>query len=239
MNADLQRSILEQLAGLLADNCTAEGSAWLTMSRGKLRQATTEKALFELGIALAQASRKVGRTALDCVFDVPVSGNSPNANARFFVNAQWSPVLWDLSDAARVLLILETLIEKDVRLEDVLNRVYREGDERERGALVKGLSLLDHEGVFLMKAIDIGRTNSVDLFSALALHNPFPACHYSDDAFNQVVLKALFQGLDIGRIWGLDARLNDKLSNMCADYRDERLAAQRAVPESLFRALKH
>jgi hypothetical protein len=116
-------------------------------------------------------------------------------------------------------------------------RVYREGDSREKAAVLSALPLLSSGEAYLAIALDAGRTNERDLFASLALHNGFPADHYSEPEFNQLVMKATFQNMNLGDIVGLERRANAELARMGMEYIDERLSAQRAYPESLWLAI--
>jgi hypothetical protein len=85
--------------------------------------------------------------------------------------------------------------------------------------------------------MESGRANSLALYAALALDNPYPSACYDDSAFNQLVLKSLFNDLPLARIIGLAERSNSELSQMCEEYRDERVAAGRCVPRDIWLAL--
>ena len=63
--------------------------------------------------------------------------------------------------------------------------------------------------------------------------NRYPAAHFPERSFNQLVLKALFVGLPLARIEGLESRLNADLSRMAKDYAGEREAAGRSVPRDI------
>jgi hypothetical protein len=110
-------------------------------------------------------------------------------------------------------------------------------DDEEKTSIAKGLSLFDITGDLLENVIDLTRTNCIELFAALALNNPYPAKNFPEHNFNQLVLKALFNDLNIEAVDQLPLRRNEELSRMVVDYRDERLAANRAVPVSLLWAV--
>ena len=122
----------------------------------------------------------------------------------------------DNSEIIRLLLLL-SLFEQHPELHNkvTLKQYYQAGDSSEKAALLKGLSLLDPQGEAVNLAVNAARCNSVDEFSALALFNDYPAEHFAELNFNQLVLKTLFIGLDIIQISKLSSRLNAKLSNMC------------------------
>ena len=73
----------------------------------------------------------------------------------------------------------------------------------------------------------------------MACENPYPSQHFPDRNFNQLVLKALFNGVALSRVVGLASRLNAELTRMAGDYADERRAAGRAVPSDIGLAMQN
>ena len=71
------------------------------------------------------------------------------------------------------------------------------------------------------------------VLAAVALDNPYPAERLADEAFDQMVLKCFFNGLDSRRIVGLEGRLNRELGRMLAHYARERRIAGRPVDPAL------
>lgn len=145
--------------------------------------------------------------------------------------------VWAGRTAGRVALILSL----DERLPSEagawIERAYREGDTREKTAVMAALPALSSGARFVEMALDAGRTNETELFSSIALANPFAARHYSEHAFNKLVMKAAFLNLDLGAIAGLTSRANPELARMGMEYIDERLAAERSYPPSLWLAI--
>jgi hypothetical protein len=142
---------------------------------------------------------------------------------------------WSPGDSGRACLLLEAQRHDDDP--SLIASVYRAGDEGERKSIARALSVLAIGGKLKPLALQSGRTNNVDMFAALALDSPYPAAHYTDHEFNQLVLKALFVGLPLASMVGLAARANADLSRMCEDYVGERSAAGRAVPADIWLAL--
>lgn len=104
------------------------------------------------------------------------------------------------------------------------------GDNRERRAVLRALSLLPDPASFVPLAIAACRTSVQTVFEAIACENPFPATYLPEAAFNQMVLKAFFTGTPVDRIIGLDERRNADLDRMARDYAAERQAAGRPLP---------
>ncbi|MEM7699967.1 MAG: EboA domain-containing protein, partial [Verrucomicrobiota bacterium] len=79
------------------------------------------------------------------------------------------------------------------------------------------------------------RTNIVDVFDAIALDNAYPADHFSDDSWNQMVLKCLFIDRPLHRIVRFDERVNESLAAALSNLSHERWAAGRPVSPELWR----
>jgi len=141
---------------------------------------------------------------------------------------------WTLADAARALLLLTAAEALDAdAFHAVAAACLERGDAREQESWMRGVALLPAAERFLPLVIDACRTNVVPLFEAIACDNPYPAAHFPERNFNQVVLKALFNSIPIARIVGLRRRMNPELSRMASDYAAERRAAGRPVPADI------
>jgi hypothetical protein len=119
----------------------------------------------------------------------------------------------------------------------LIDRVFRTGDSSERVALLAVLAALPGAPAYVETAIEACRTNVRDVFEAIACENDYPARHFSDATFNQMVMKAVFSGISLLRIRGLAARTNTDLERMARDYSAERRAAGREVPADLARLI--
>lgn len=141
----------------------------------------------------------------------------------------------DNSEIIRIFLLL-TLFEqhKGLNKRTSLKQYYQAGDSAEKMAFLKGLSVLDEDGEAINIAVNAARCNSLDEFSALTLNNAYPAKHFAELNFNQLVLKALFNGLEIDNVIKLANRANTNLANMCFSYAIEQALAQRIPPASLW-----
>ena len=111
--------------------------------------------------------------------------------------------------------------------------LYDRGDNRERQAVLRALPLLADGERFLPLAIEACRTNVLTIFEAIACENDYPQRLFPEPNWNQMVLKAAFNGVALARIVGLDARKNAELARMATDFAAERRAAGRPVPADL------
>lgn len=135
-------------------------------------------------------------------------------------------------EAGRGALVLATVATLDAGDHVAFVRdAIRRGDNRERQAVLRVLAHLPEPARFVELAIDACRTNVQSVFEAIACDNPYPARHFPDPAFDQMVLKALFVGAPVARIVDLQTRITDELVRMVEAYASERRAAGRAVPD--------
>ena len=141
---------------------------------------------------------------------------------------------WSTVQMARALLVARVLEPHalDAQL-PLLRQLFLWGDDQEKIALLKALDGLDRQGLCVELALQAGRTSNSQVFAALALDTPYPSRHYDERAFNQLVLKALGMGLDVGRLIGLEQRQGVSLNQLALDLLDEQLAAERTVSPGL------
>lgn len=155
--------------------------------------------------AYSGAARKVGKT--------PVSVGERGS--------------WGMDEVARAAL----LVNAYPRI--VPDELWARGDNRERQAVLKALPLLPEPERFAAIAIEACRSNVLTIFEAIACENPYPARYFPELHFNQMALKAAFNGVALARIVGLRERLNPELARMASDFAAERRAAGRSVPADL------
>lgn len=182
-------------------------------------------------LAYATAPQHVGRDALALT---PAELDELRAAAPAIGFERWTR-----DDAARALLLIARRNigrTGDAFVADALE-CFEQGDAREQQSWLRAIALWPEATALLPAAIDACRTNIIPLFEALACENPYPAAHFPDRNFNQMVLKAMFNSIELARIAGLPGRRNPELSRMARDYAAERTAAGRTVPADINAAL--
>jgi hypothetical protein len=190
---------------------------WLKTALHKLATARRECVVDDHLKYSAMAKRKVGET--------PLIGAAGNAD-------------WSVDEVARLALLVKLLaVCPPTDAVERIKAAFKFGDENEQIAIIKGLSLIDANGELSDLAISTGRTNSLNLFGAIALNNDYANQHYDKRAYHQLVLKALFMDLDIGQMVGLKQHLCPELSALAIDLANERLAASRQPPGAIWLAI--
>lgn len=166
------------------------------------------------------------------------SGVSRRFNKAATIHSPENPLIdgWDEYRAARVeLLLVLAEQDKEVFLETFF-AVLNTADIREQIALFSALRWMPHQEDLIEPAVDGLRSNIVDIYDAIALDNPFPQQHFTDEAWNQMVLKAIFISRPLYRIAGIAERKNQLLAEAISDLAHERWAAGRAITPEAWRS---
>ena len=176
--------------------------------------------------AFTAATRRLGRSRL------APSGEEISRLAGAGVS--WPVGTWGADELGRVALLVAAASHwPEAELEALVEECYHRGDGAERQAVLRALPLLPAPERFLEIAVDACRSHIQPLFEAIACENPYPALYFPELNFNQMVLKALFTGVALARILGVEDRVTPELSRMAADYASERRAAGRSVPPDI------
>ena len=149
----------------------------------------------------------------------------------------WNPERWTPLQAARVVLVLSRDDLAEPTAQAAIEGAFRFADEGELCALYRSLAHLPNPEAWFWRAAEGCRTNMVTVFEADVLDTPYPASHFDAVAFNQAVIKTLFVGAPLWRLWSLDRRLSPELARMALDLCDERRSARRPVPADLWLCL--
>lgn len=212
---------LEVLKTGIATRLGDSAAAWFVRATREIPGASREH-LLQL---YTEVSRRAGHPPQP--FDA-LAGFPPASAAGLSV------IHWTIEDAVRLALLLtrSNAVDAVTFYGDAL-ACYELGDAREQRSWLKAVTLLPEPEQYLSLVIDACRTNILPQFEAVACENPYPARYFPERNFNQVVLKALFNGVRLERIVGLDRRANPELTRMAADYAAERRAARRPVPADI------
>lgn len=206
----------DTLIDTLARSADADAIAWLRTTISELSESFEKRPFY---YAFSGVSRRFDKSAT-----IQDSGDS------LFEG-------WDEYRAARVALLLVLAGQDKETFLETFFAVLNTADIREQIALFSALQWMPYPEELVEPAVDGLRSNIVDIFDAIALNNPFPQEHFTDEAWNQMVLKAIFITRPLYRIHGIADRKNQLLAEAISDLAHERWAASRAITPEAWRSV--
>jgi hypothetical protein len=142
---------------------------------------------------------------------------------------------WSLVRLARVWFLTQlNAADKETFIKN-METLFDTAEMNELVALYSALPVLEYPEQWLFRATDAVRSNMGFVFDAIALHNPYPAKYFSELAWNQLVLKTIFNDKPVHFITGLEERENENLALILSDFAHERWAAGRSVAPNVWR----
>jgi hypothetical protein len=218
--AELRNPLAHLLADVVARRIAGPTTAWYAEACATSARSPAGN---DFLAAFAGAGRRLGYALLQATAE-------EHARLRAAGLAVLPPTL-AVDECGRAALLLESAdrLQQDDRIRLVAD-LFDRGDVRERQAVLRVLAYLPEPAAHLDTAVEACRTSVQPVFEAIACENPYPGRHFPDPNFNQMVLKALFVGAPVERIFELDLRLTGELVRMVEAYASERRAAGRSVP---------
>ncbi|MDI9869083.1 EboA domain-containing protein [Flectobacillus roseus] len=147
----------------------------------------------------------------------------------------WQIEEWTLERLVRVYLLLHIPNEHSEDYVKNIETLFDTAEINELVALYSALPVLSYPEKWLFRATEAVRSNMGVVFDAIGFGNPYPFLHFSELAWNQLVLKCIFNDKPIHLIVGLKKRANRKLAETLSDFAHERWAADRKVPAQVWR----
>lgn len=147
----------------------------------------------------------------------------------------WNPFDWTCDQAARIFLLLN--LPPGSKSSRLMDQLWQTADVGEAVALQKGVAVLAYPQGHLARAREAIRSNIQAVFEAIALRNPYPALHFDEVGWNQMVTKTFFVESPLDQVQGIDRRVNPPLARMLTDLAHERWAAGRAFSPHLWRCV--
>lgn len=211
----LEALVTQRLAG-------TSGAAWLAAQ-------DPTAAIDAVRARLPEVGRSVGKKHL-------IAGFAARSDAT--LTGTWGEVPighWTVDQAVAVLLLARAADTTDAPYE-ALFQAYDLGDTNTRVAALRALNVVARDaperGLDLV--LDAGRTYLPELLSAAWCHSPFSAEHLTQHDYRKAVLKAFFCDVPVEGFLRLEERADADLAASLCEYIDERLAAGRPVPRSIW-----
>jgi hypothetical protein len=221
-----KRTPAELLMSWVVARSSAAAADWFRTQVERLKTSPSEKDIY---LALGYATRKLGKGDLE----LKAEERAAAAAARPY----WDPSDWSVDQAARIAFVLASQARDGKAFKARLETLFNTADVWELIAFYRGLPLYPNAAEHVARAREGTRSAMQPIFEAVAHRNPFPMEQFDENAWNHMVLKALFTGSKLAPILGLDERANPRLMRMLCDYAHERWAAQRPVSPELWRCV--
>jgi hypothetical protein len=218
--------VITVLRTWVARSVSADAKSWFQEQMAKLGSAPTEKDIY---LALGYATRRLGKHDLDLTRE--------DLAAAQEVRPGWDPSDWSVDQAARVAFVLASFDGDDAKFKTRIEQLFRTADIGELITFYRALPLYPAPKLHVARAREGARSGMQPIFEAVAHRNPYPREQFEENAWNHMVLKALFIGSKLDPIQGLDERANPRLMRMLCDYAHERWAAGRSVSPELWRCV--
>lgn len=142
---------------------------------------------------------------------------------------------WSFIQLVRVYFLTKMESEDAENYTKTIHLLFETAENNEAIALISALPFLDFPEKWLLRATDAVRSNNSQILEAIAFHNPYPKQYFSEQAWNQMILKCIFNDKAIHRIEGLHERANRELANSISYLAHERWAAGRTIPPQTWR----
>lgn len=219
-------ALINLLSAWVVRSVPSDTARWFEDRVASLSSGTTEK---ELYLALGYAIRRLGKSDLGLSSEDLVIAKATRPG--------WDPSDWSIDQAARLVFILATDDGDAAKFKARLEQLFRTADIGELITFYRGLPLYPYPELHVARAREGARSAMQPIFEAVAHRNPYPLEQFDENAWNHMVLKALFVGSKLDPIQGLDGRANPRLMRMLCDYAHERWAASRPVSPELWRCV--
>jgi hypothetical protein len=224
MEPERRNEIADLFATIIKSDLSADNFRWL---EEKAQAISEEKTANQLNLAFVAVPRKTGRHPLNITPEL--------TNQVEEIHHGFSLQDWTIDRLVRVWLLMQVNEDDQTDYISKIQNLFKAAEMNELVALYSSLCFLQYPEQWSKQCAEGVRSNIGIVLEAIMYNNPYPYQYLTDQAWNQLVLKAFFTEKNINRIIGLDERANQDLANILIDYANERWAAHRPVPPQLWR----
>ncbi len=206
---------------LLSNKFEGKEAEWLASALAKLQEKSKSFPLL-----LTLVDRKISDGILSWT---PEELSHLKAVYPTFESTQWTKK----AIASTILLLAIPSADKAI-----IESAFDTAEMEESAILYKSLYFLGNAESFIKRFEEGIRTNMDHVVDALSANNPFPAQYLSQHSWNQLILKNIFTGRPLYKIYQLDERSNEDLAGIATDFIYERWSAHRQVTPEIWRLIQ-
>jgi hypothetical protein len=209
----------------IARTADDRGLAWFRGAVDEMPRAPGDRAL---GVAIGLAPRRLGKA--------PLALDADDLVRAAALRRGLDPTGWSVDQLARVALMVASYRD-DAGFAECLDRFCTTAEINELIALCLGFAIYPVTAPIEPRAREAIRSGMKPVFEALAHRNPYPAEVFTEDHWNQMIVKAVFTESSLWPIQGLDQRGNPRLAAMMVALAQERWAAGRPISPEIWRCI--
>ena len=212
--------------GWISERTSEPGVTWF---RGAIKDVANASSERPLSVAIGLAPRRLGKA------DLALSTTDLARADALRAGLDLSD--WSIDQLARVALMTASHGGDDAGFATRFDSFCATAEINELIALCRGLPVYPSAHLIEPRAREAVRSGMKPVFEAVAHRNPYPRETFTEDAWNQMVVKAFFIGSTLWPIQGLDERANPRLARMLVGLALERWSAQRPVSGEVWRCV--
>lgn len=224
MDDDKIKELSNLLAGIIQRHLSSDAHQWLQEKAGLI---SGEETSTQLRTAFSAVPRKTGRSIVELTEN--------EIKAIKSLGDGFSMKNWTTDRLCRLWLLMQPDASEQETYCKKIESLFRDAEMHELVALYSSLYIFSYPEAWQFRTTEGIRSNIGSVLEAIMYQNPYPHTYLSEQAWNQMVLKAFFTDKEVDRIIGLDERANKPLASILIDYAHERWAAHRSVDPQLWR----
>ncbi len=221
-----ENHLKSKLSDCVAGHTPADTYRWL---KEKASVISTDENPQNFMVAFAATTRKTGKQ--------PVVLSEEESDEIQRIRPHLTIRYWPIDRLCRVWLLMHLNTTDQNKYIRTIENLFPIAEMSEQVALYSALPVLAYPASWRGRCAEGIRSNIADVLESIMCNNPYPSENLDEEAWNQLVLKAIFTEKPIHKIIGLDERSNQNLAHTLSDYAHERWAAHRTVHPLLWRCV--
>jgi hypothetical protein len=202
------------------------GVSWFRGAISEVVDASSDRAL---SVAIGLAPRRLGKADLSLTAEDKAKATT--------LRTGLDPSDWSVDQLARIAFMVASHTGEDAAFAGRFDNFCSTAEVNELIALCRGLPVYPAAALLEPRAREAVRSGMKPVFESVAHKNPYPGETFTEEAWNQMVVKAFFIGSSLWPIQGLDQRGNPRLARMLVGLAQERWSADRPVSCELWRCV--